>query len=349
MNDDISMERRSPEPAAHQPPIGITMGCPVGIGPEIILRFFAGRPSFSDHRFVVLGDMGVLRRTAGLLGLQVPLVAWRPGEAVPGGVMPVLDVSHLDPERLRWGRPDSDTGRAMGRCIEEAVRLILAGTLAGMVTCPITKTALNRAGYHFPGHTEMLAHLTESTDFWMMMAGRQLRVVLVTIHEPLIRVPRLLTRARVTGCIRATLASLRGDFGIQEPRLAVAGLNPHAGEDGMFGSEEAEIIAPAVRDGGENGSVSGPWPPDTVFHRAATGGFDAVVAMYHDQGLIPFKLLHFSDGVNVTLGLPIVRTSVDHGTAYDIAGQGVADPSSLAEACRMAALIVANRGRGRAE
>ncbi len=347
MNDNSSMERRSPVPAAHQPPIGITMGCPVGIGPEIILRFFAAPFSRPGRRFVVLGDMGVLRRTAGFLGLQVPLVTWRPGDAVPGEVMPVLEVSHLDPERLHWGRPDSDTGRAMGRYIEEAVGLIRTGTLAGMVTCPITKTALNRAGYHFPGHTEMLAHLTESTDFWMMMAGRRLRVVLVTIHEPLARVPGLLTRERVAACIRATLASLRSDFGVRRPRVAVAGLNPHAGEEGMFGSEEAEIIAPAVQDCGESGSVSGPWPPDTVFHRAATGGFDAVVAMYHDQGLIPFKLLHFSDGVNVTLGLPIVRTSVDHGTAYDIAGQGVADPSSLAEACRLAALIVANRGRER--
>ena len=324
-------------------PIGITMGCPVGIGPEIILRLFADPGRSGDGRFVVLGDRGVLEATRTLLGLDVEVVSWQPGSAVPAGAVPVLELSHLEPGRLRWGQPDRETGLAMARYIEEAVRLIRQGRLAGMVTCPITKTALNRAGFHFPGHTEMLAHLTERSDFWMMMAGRRLKVVLVTIHEPLARVPSLLTRERVAACIRATADSLAGDFGIPQPRIAVAGLNPHAGEGGMFGNEEVRVIAPAVRDCAAACSVSGPWPPDTVFHRAVSGDCDAVVAMYHDQGLIPFKLLHFSDGVNVTLGLPIVRTSVDHGTAYDIAGKGLADPASLGEACRMAALIVANR------
>ncbi len=323
--------------------IGITMGCPVGIGPEIILRFFASAPQSGNSRFVVLGDPGVLRRTAALLGLAVEVVDWHPGTLVPEAAVPVLPLSRLDVTGLRWGRPDDETGRAMAGYIEEAVRLVRAGDLAGMVTCPITKTALNRAGFHFPGHTEMLAHLTGSSDFWMMMAGRRLKVVLVTIHEPLARVPALLTRERVRDCILATGRSLRLDFGIPRPRIAVAGLNPHAGEEGMFGNEETSIIGPAIGDCAAAGEVTGPWPPDTVFHRAAAGRHDAVVAMYHDQGLIPFKLLHFSDGVNVTLGLPIVRTSVDHGTAYDIAGTGKADPSSLAEACSMAALIVANR------
>ena len=319
------------------------MGCPVGIGPEIILKFYLDFPRPAGSRFVVLGDIGVLRATAELLGLTVAMVPWQPGAEAPAGTVPVLELSHLAADRLQWGQPGLDTGRAMGRYIEEAVRLIRQGTLAGMVTCPITKTALNRAGYRFPGHTEMLARLTGSDDFWMMMAGRSLKVVLATIHEPLARVPALLTRERVAACIRATADSLRRDFAIPQPRIAVAGLNPHAGEDGMFGDEEALVITPAVNDCAASAAVSGPWPPDTVFHRAASGHCDAVVAMYHDQGLIPFKLLHFSDGVNVTLGLPIVRTSVDHGTAYDIAGRGVADPSSLAEACRMAALITANR------
>lgn len=326
-------------------PIAITMGCPVGIGPEIILKYFAASRREGGGRFVVLGDSGVLRATATHLDLEVEVASWSPGTAVPAGVVPVLALSHLEPDRLRWGQPDRETGQAMARYIEEAVRLIRQGTLAGMVTCPIAKTALNRAGYHFPGHTEMLAHLTESPGFWMMMAGRRLKVVLVTIHEPLARVPTLLSRQRVVDCIRATADSLAGDFGIPLPRIAVAGLNPHAGEQGMFGDEEVRIIAPAVRECAAEGTISGPWPPDTVFHRAVSGDCDAVVAMYHDQGLIPFKLLHFSDGVNVTLGLPIVRTSVDHGTAYDIAGKGVADPASLGEACRMAALIVANRKR----
>ena len=212
-----------------------------------------------------------------------------------------------------------------------------------MVTCPISKLSLREAGYPYPGHTEMLAALTGAPRVRMMMAGDRLRVVLVTIHEPLGRVSGLLSTDTVRDCIEMTADSLRHDFGLRCPRIAVAALNPHAGEGGLFGDEEGRIIQPAVVASADCGEVSGPWPPDTVFHQAAAGRYDAVIAMYHDQGLIPFKLLHFQDGVNVTLGLPIVRTSVDHGTAYDIAGQGKADPSSLAAAVRLARTIVANR------
>ncbi len=189
----------------------------------------------------------------------------------------------------------------------------------------------------------MLADLSGSDNFKMMMAGSKLKVVLVTIHEPLSQVPHLISKDNIIACINMSVDSLKRDFGVSEPKVAVCGLNPHAGEGGMFGREELDSIYPAVKECSVSATVSGPWPPDTVFHRAASGEFDAVVAMYHDQGLIPFKLLHFSDGVNVTLGLPLVRTSVDHGTAYDIAGQGKADAASLIAAWDLAASIVYNR------
>ena len=233
----------------------------------------------------------------------------------------------------------------MAGYIEEGVQLVHAGKLGGLVTCPITKKALHMAGYKYPGHTEMLARLTNADQYLMMMAGKRLRVSLVTIHEPIQRVAELLTEEKVKKTILLTGRSLKTDFGIDRPRIGVAALNPHAGEQGMFGDEESEVIAPAINACSGEFDVSGPWPPDTVFHKALSGNFDAVVAMYHDQGLIPFKLVHFSDGVNVTLGLPIVRTSVDHGTAYDIAGQGKAECSSLKAAFDLAVEIVENRKR----
>lgn len=325
------------------PPLGITMGCPVGIGPEIILRFLSQPGPHHDLQPVVLGDAGVLRRCADSLALPVTVVPWQDNVSPGPGVVRVLSLSDLG-SNLCWGRPDEETGRAMGRYIEEATRLALQGSLAGVVTCPISKKALQAGGYPFPGHTEMLAELCQAEDFAMMMAGSRLRVSLVTIHQALARVPAALSKEAVLRMITITGRALRHDFGLPEPRLAVAGLNPHAGEDGLFGQEEIQILAPAVAAGRRNGwLLTGPLPPDTVFHRAAAGHFDAVICMYHDQGLIPFKLLHFNDGVNVTLGLPIVRTSVDHGTAYDIAGKGLADPASLRAAFFLAAEIAGNR------
>ena len=325
--------------------IGITMGCPVGVGPEIALRYLDTPQPLPEFTVVVLGDLGVLQRCARGLGISKPVVAWQPGNEVRPEAINVYSLSDLGPG-LRWGQPDSATGRAMGRYIEEAVGLIAAGELSAMVTCPIAKSALQAAGYDYPGHTEMLAALCGTSDYAMMMAGGSLRVTLVTIHQALIQAAAALTSAAVERLLAITHRALQEDFGLEAPRLAVAGRNPHAGEGGLFGREEEEIIAPAVRQATARGLlVSGPLPPDTVFYRASQGQYDAVVAMYHDQGLIPFKLLHFRDGVNVTLGLPIVRTSVDHGTAYDIAGQGLADPASLAAACEMAAGIVSNRRR----
>jgi len=321
------------------------MGCPVGIGPEIILKLFATNPRIRDYLPVVLGDEGVLRHAAAATGMDASIVSWEPGQSIRPGTIPVCNLSALKVEELHWGRPDAGTGKAMATYIEKGVRLTRQGVLAGITTCPITKKALNLAGYNYPGHTEMLAQLCGADEYLMMLAGSRLRVSLVTIHEPISRVPQLLTRDRLLKTIRITARALQVDFGIKYPRIAVAALNPHGGEQGMFGSEEREIIEPTLASCTGDYTISGPWPPDTVFYRAARGEFDAVIAMYHDQGLIPFKLLHFKDGVNVTLGLPIVRTSVDHGTAYDIAGTGKADCSSLQAAFAMAAEIAENRTR----
>jgi 4-hydroxythreonine-4-phosphate dehydrogenase len=324
--------------------IGITMGCPVGIGPEIILKFFAGKAANREFMPVVLGDINVLERCRRELGIHAACAPWHPGEPIPADRIPVIAVSSLEASNLQWGRPNRETGMAMANAITTAVSLIRDGLLDGMTTCPISKKALHEAGYAFPGHTEMLAHLSGGSNPVMMLAGSRLRVTLVTIHCRLSDVAELILRASVLRLIRLTHRALVTDFDIQIPRIAVAGLNPHGGEQGLFGDEEKLEIAPAIMDAREEGiNAQGPFPPDTVFLKAAAGDYDAVVCMYHDQGLIPFKLLHFSDGVNVTLGLPLVRTSVDHGTAYDIAGKGIADPQSLAAAVKLAETIALNR------
>ena len=327
-------------------PLAISMGCPVGIGPEIICRWFADRPDGPPP--VVIGDRDWLARVAAGLGLDLKVRSWNPAVSPSPGTIPVLETgAKLDPATLEWGHPTAGTGRAMVEYLRAAVHCIRVGTLSGLVTCPIAKIALREAGFPWPGHTEMLAEWTGAGRFRMMMSGDRLRVVLVTIHESLARVPGLLAIDNILDCLRMTGDALARDFGLDRPRIGVAGLNPHAGESGMFGDEEKRLIGPAIERYDGPGTASGPWPPDTVFYRAVQGGFDAVVAMYHDQGLIPFKLIHFRDGVNVTLGLDLVRTSVDHGTGYDIAGQGVADPASLAAAIDTAAQIVHNRQRRR--
>jgi 4-hydroxythreonine-4-phosphate dehydrogenase len=321
-------------------PLAISMGCPVGVGPEIILRFFE---QLTHEAPVVVGDLGVLQRTAAQIQSPVRPCVWQPGQVPAAGTVPVLEVSPLDAAHLHWGQPTQASAQAMAAYIRRAVQACLSGEFAALVTCPISKKALHKAGILYPGHTEMLAELTGCQRFRMMLAGPCLRVVLVSIHEALVTACTGLNVAAIHDCIAMTAEGLIQDFALSQPRIAVAGLNPHSGEQGMFGHEEQEIIEPALRSYTGPGRISGPWPPDTVFYRASQGDFDAVVSMYHDQGLIPFKLLHFKDGVNVTLGLPIVRTSVDHGTAYDIAGQGKADASSLQAACRLALTIAQNR------
>jgi 4-hydroxythreonine-4-phosphate dehydrogenase len=231
-------------------------------------------------------------------------------------------------------------------CIVTAVDLAKRKEISAVVTCPISKALMQQAGHAYEGHTQLIASLTRSKDYVMMLAGKKLRVALVTIHCALKEVPSLLSKEKVLRTIRITARALERDFGISRPLLAVTALNPHAGEEGLFGAEEDQIIRPAIRKAKAEGHrVEGPFPADSLFYRAAGGEFDAVVSMYHDQGLIPLKLLHFSDAVNVTLGLPIIRTSVDHGTAYDIAGKDMADPSSLKAAIEMAAQIARNRER----
>ena len=325
--------------------IGITMGCPAGVGPEIILRFFAEKRPASVHP-VVIGDRGVLERCGEHLRLPAPCISWQPGTELPATGIPVVEVSKLTPAEVVYGSPSQNTGRAMAEYITTAAHLAQAGMVQGLTTCPISKTALQGAGYSFPGHTEMLASLTGATSFAMMMAGARLKVTLVTIHRPLREIPAALSVDRVHELIQITHRALKVDFALARPRIGVAGFNPHAGEGGLFGHEEARVIAPAVARARDLGiTAEGPLPPDTIFVKAVSGSYDAVVCMYHDQGLIPFKLLHFADGVNVTLGLPIVRTSVDHGTAYDIAGKGLADHRSLTAAVALAGIISGNRSR----
>ena len=331
--------------------IAITMGCPVGIGPEIILRFLAEKKLPAGYLPVVVGDIAVLQRCAKKLKINIEIIAWHPGDQVD-----LENIQVIEPDRnkgyvlqsgsLNWGVPTRETGHAAAAYIIEAVRLISQGQFDAMVTCPIAKYALHLAGYKFPGHTEMLASLCDSQNFGMMMAGNRLKVSLVTIHTPLAKVAALLNQAEVMRIINLTGATLIRDFAITRPRIAVAGYNPHGGESGIFGEEESKVIEPAVAGSvSEKWELAGPLPPDTVFKMALDNRFDAVVAMYHDQGLIPFKLVHFADGVNLTMGLPIIRTSVDHGTAYDIAGKGLASPSSLEAAFFMATQIIGNRNK----
>ncbi|MGB9712033.1 MAG: 4-hydroxythreonine-4-phosphate dehydrogenase PdxA [Dissulfurimicrobium sp.] len=337
------------DPVDRRIKLGITMGCPAGIGPEIIVKAFVQRPLWRSGyaRFVpiVLGDTGILQTTAAFLGEDVPISSILSDWTIFDGAINVLPVSNLQPDEVRCGRPTALTGELSYKYIVKALELSLSGIISGIVTAPISKHGLRLAGISYPGHTEMLAEKTNTERYAMMLVGDRLKVVLVTIHCPLKQVSRLLTKEKICEVVSITHEALMHDFGIQRPRIAVAGLNPHGGESGQFGHEEEEVISPAVDLSRAEGiDVTGPYPPDSIFYHAVMDGrFDAVVCQYHDQGLIPFKLLHFKDGVNVTLGLPIIRTSVDHGTAYDIAGTGIADPSSLIAAVELAYRLVCNR------
>jgi 4-hydroxythreonine-4-phosphate dehydrogenase len=337
------------------PWLGITLGDPAGVGAEVILKALAdrGRAAFAP---LVIGDLATLRDTAARLKVEADLVPAGEAElavaprARDTRVIRVLADGALSPRARRPGRPTLEGGAASYRYIETAVRLARAGSIAAIVTAPINKASVTRAGHPISGHTELLQRLTGAREVRMMLAGARLRVVLVTTHIALGAVPAALSTRAVTRTIIIAHEHLRRYHRLSRPRLAVAGLNPHAGEHGLFGSEEAVIIAPAIRRAAQAGAAaSGPHPADSLFFRAAAGEFDAVISMYHDQGLIPLKLLHFHDAVNVTLGLPIVRTSPDHGTAYDIAGRGIADPGSMAAALALAARMAARGTRDGAE
>jgi len=264
--------------------------------------------------------------------LKTPEEAGRSPDSVA-----VIEAGHIDKFSKRG--PSAENGRACAEYVRKAADLALGNEVDAMVTAPISKEGLKMAGLSWPGHTEMLAEITDTTDYAMMLVGGPLRVILVTIHTSLRNVPDRITKENVLKTIRLAMRACR-QIGLDSPRIAVAGLNPHAGETGMFGLEERNEILPAIELALIDGiPVSGPYPPDTLFHKAYKGDFDIVVCMYHDQGLIPLKMIAFDTGVNVTIGLPIIRTSPDHGTAYDIAWQGKADPSSMIEAIRLASRL----------
>jgi 4-hydroxythreonine-4-phosphate dehydrogenase len=328
-------------------PLALSAGDPAGVGGEIIAK--AWRTLREDGPpFVVIGDAQLLA-SAGA-GVKVQAVT-RPREALDvfTDALPVIDIPLLSP--VVAGQPSPAYAPQVIRWIETGVGLALSGEVSGLVTAPIAKAPLYDAGFKFPGHTEFLAELTAAERFEgprgpvMMLAAGDLRTTLATIHTPLAEVPGALTIEGIVNTGLVTADALRRDFGVAAPRLAVAGLNPHAGEGGAIGREEIEIIGPAVqalRDLGVD--AIGPSPADTLFHAEARARYDGVLCMYHDQALIPVKMLDFWGGVNVTLGLPIVRTSPDHGTGFDIAGRGVARPDSLIAAIKLGAEIAARRG-----
>ncbi len=340
-----------------KPVLGVTMGDPTGVGPEVILKALQSPPP--GCRVIVLGDLAVLQETATRLASAPRPYQWQVGDALPTDArcLPVLALSQLAPAERVPGRPTRAGGDASFRYVESGVRFALDATLDGLVTAPISKAMWQASGHAYPGHTELLATLTDTAEVRMMLDGspppflgggpepvegrgdkKPLRVILVTTHMPLAQVPRALSCERIEKTITVAATHLRRFYGLPQPRLAVAGLNPHAGEAGAFGDEEQRLIQPAVeRARGAGCNVVGPLPADTVFVRAVRGEFDAVICQYHDQALIPLKLLSWEDGVNVTLGLPIIRTSPDHGTALDIAGHNKASPHSMQAALRLAA------------
>jgi 4-hydroxythreonine-4-phosphate dehydrogenase len=305
--------------------LAITIGDPAGVGPEITLKALLDEEIREICRPLVIGDRIVLEEAAARLEIPADLDA-----------LDILTTGVIADAGFRKCTATAEAGRASVSYVMKAVEMATHGVVEGIVTGPITKASLKMAGFQWPGHTEMLAELTGTDAYAMMLCGGPLRVILTTIHVPVSEVPRLVTKQTVIRTIR--LAQRAGEMlGMEHPSIAVAGLNPHAGEEGMFGREESGEIAPAVKEAQALGiSATGPYPADTLFHRAYRGDFDIVVCMYHDQGLVPLKMIAFDTGVNVTVGLPIVRTSPDHGTAYDIAWQGIANPSSMKEAIRLA-------------
>lgn len=319
------------------PLVAVTMGDPAGIGPEIIALAFADPDFRNENRALVVGDAGTMERASRLLDvpLRVNAIAEPEEAAFEPGTVDVLAETAL-PDDLPFGELDARAGDAAFCYVEKATELASAGRVAAIATAPLNKEAMHLAGHGYPGHTEILADLTGTKDYAMMLVTDELNVIHVSTHVSLREAIERARPERELAVIRLADESLR-KLGFDRPRIAVAGLNPHAGENGLFGEEDAEQIAPAVAAAVEEGmDATGPWPPDTVLMRARRGEFDVVVVQYHDQGHIPVKLMGFDTGVNVTVGLPFFRTSVDHGTAFDIAGTGKAEPASLRAALDLA-------------
>jgi 4-hydroxythreonine-4-phosphate dehydrogenase len=324
-------------PANKKPIVAVSMGDPTGIGPEVIVKALRQKSVWKECHPVIFGDLVALRKAMEQLSVELPVEVWE-GKGRDSRVVPIVPGARLASRFLTPGRPSKVTGEASFRYIWEATQCVLRGEADALCTGPINKAWVQKAGHPYPGHTEMLADWSGVEHFRMMMVARGLRVVLVTIHLPLSRVSRYLTKEAVFRTIVLTDGSLKRLFGVPKPKIAVAGFNPHAGEEGILGPEEKRAIGPAVSRARRGGlDVKGPLAADALFARVAEEKYDAVVCMYHDQGLIPVKLLDFYGGVNLTLGLPFVRTSVDHGTANDIAGKGIANASSMIAAIRLAA------------
>lgn len=325
-------------------PLALSMGEPAGVGPEIIANTWTALRG-EGPAFIVIGDAALLKAQ----GQPVePVLSAADASAVFGRAIPVLD--HPLPAPVTPGRPEPANAAAVADWIEQAVNLALSGEASGVVTAPIAKAPLYAAGFRFPGHTEFIAELTADTPFAgtrgpvMMLTAKDLRACLVTIHAPLAEVPELVTVERVCRTARVVHEAMKRDFGIAAPRLALAGLNPHAGESGSIGLEEIEVLIPAAAALRAEGiTITDPLPADTLFHEDARANYDAVLCLYHDQALIPIKTLDFWGGVNTTLGLPVIRTSPDHGTGFDIAGKGLARADSLIAAIRLAGEMAAAR------
>ncbi len=323
----VVSHKKKPEACSLRPAackIGITLGDAAGIGPEVILKALSSK-KFKKTKFLIIGDKKVIQNT--IDRLKISLVS----QAA------ILDLSNIN-FRFTLGKTNQRLGKAAVECIEKGVRLAQEERIDALVTAPISKQAINSAGCNYPGHTQLLAHLTGAKDTAMMFSGPLFKVVLATTHLPLKGVSCLLTSQRIYKVIKLTAVFLKKYFNTK-PKIAIAGFNPHAGEDGLLGSEEKEIKKAVQKAHREGIKAEGPLPPDVLFHQIYSKKYEVAVAMYHDQGLIPFKMLSFDKGVNITLGLPIIRTSPDHGTGFDIAGKGIANPQSMIEAIKMAEFL----------
>ena len=321
------------------PVIGITMGDPAGIGGEVIIKSLNQKSITSQCRPIIIGDAAYLKFLTQKFSLPLKITVIdkiKDRSSLPSGAIPVVDLENLKTQKIKFGICNADYGKASYEYILEGIKLASAGIVDALVTAPINKESFFKAGIPYAGHTEVLAHMTKTKKIAMMLVGKKLRVVLATRHIPLKNVARELTKEKILTAIE--LAYNTGKyFNIPNPRIGVCGLNPHSGEGGTMGDEEIEIIIPAIKKSKEAGiNVSGLYASDTIFHKAIKRQYDFIIAMYHDQGLIPLKTLYFDEGVNVTLGLPFVRTSPDHGTAYDIAGKGIASSKSMQEAIKLA-------------
>ena len=324
-----------------KPILGITMGDPAGSGPEIVVKALSLKEIYDICRPVVIGDAACMQEAVDIVGWtgKIHPVQEVSASLFEPGTIDVLDLKNADMRSIVRGQVNTIAGKAAYDYIEKGTQLALAGETNAIVTSAINKEALNNAGYHYDGHTELLAHLCGVDEVCMMLVGGGLRVTHVSTHCSLQDAINRARKKRILTVIRLTYAAMRR-IGITEPRIAVAGLNPHAGEGGLFGREEIEEIEPAIKEAQAEGiDVVGPIPGDTVFFRMLNDQYDVVVVMYHDQGHIPLKTHGFYEGVNITLGLPIIRTSVDHGTNFGKAGKGTANPQSLIEAIKLAAIM----------